>query len=209
MITSDKSPALIPQLEERLRTRFEWGMIADIQAPDIETRIAILRTKAEEQHAVVPDTVLQMIASRYTTNIRELEGSLTRVLAYSRLTGEPLGPDAVQAALASLQSNEPRLPPSPELVIEVVCRYFALDREALLSKSREKRVAYPRQLAMYLMRELAHRSLMEIGAALGGRDHSTVHHGWRKMECSLAIDPETKRDVSSLREMIEQSRRIA
>ncbi len=209
VITSDKSPGLIPQLEERLRTRFEWGMIADIQAPDIETRIAILRSKSEEQHAVVPDSVLQMIASRYTSNIRELEGSLTRVLAYSRLTGEPLGPDAVQAALANMQSNEPRLPPSPDLVIEVVCRYFALDREALLSKSREKRVAYPRQLAMYLMRELAHRSLMEIGAALGGRDHSTVHHGWRKMERSLAIDPETKRDVSSLREMIEQSRRIA
>ena len=119
------------------------------------------------------------------------------------------GPDAVQAALASLQSNEPKLPPSPDLVIEVVCRYFALDKDALLSKSREKRVAYPRQIAMYLMRELAHRSLMEIGAALGGRDHSTVHHGWRKMERSLAIDPETKRDVSSLREMIEQSRRIA
>lgn len=209
VITSDKSPALIPMLEERLRTRFEWGMIADIQAPDVETRIAILRSKAEEQHAVVPDTVLQMIASRFTSNIRELEGSLTRVLAYSRLTGEPLGPDAVQSALASLQSNEPKLPPSPDLVIEVVCRYFALDKDALLSKSREKRVAYPRQLAMYLMRELAHRSLMEIGAALGGRDHSTVHHGWRKMERSLAIDPETKRDVSSLREMIEQSRRIA
>ena len=209
VITSDKSPALIAHLEDRLRTRFEWGMIADIQAPDIETRIAILRTKSEDQHAVVPDNVLQLIASRYTSNIRELEGSLTRVLAYSRLTSEPLTPEIVQSALASLQPNEPRLPPSPDLVIEVVCRYFDLTRDALLSKSREKRVAYPRQLAMYLMRELAHRSLMEIGDALGGRDHSTVHHGWRKMERSLAIDPETKRDVVSLREMIEQSRRSA
>jgi chromosomal replication initiator protein len=209
VITSDKSPALIPQLEERLRTRFEWGMIADIQAPDIETRIAILRGKAEEQHAIVADPVLHLIAARFTNNIRELEGSLTRVLAYSRLTGEPLSPELVQSALASLQSNEPRLPPSPELVIDVICRYFDIDREALLSKSREKRVAYPRQLAMYLMRELAHRSLVEIGDSLGGRDHSTVHHGWRKMERSLAIDPETKRDVASLREMIEQSRRSA
>jgi chromosomal replication initiator protein len=209
VITSDKGPALIAHLEERLRTRFEWGMIADIQAPDIETRIAILRTKSEEQRALVPDNVLQLIASRYTSNIRELEGSLTRVLAYSRLTGEPLTPEVVQSALASLQPNEPRLPPSPDLVIEVVCRYFDITRDALLSKSREKRVAYPRQLAMYLMRELAHRSLMEIGDALGGRDHSTVHHGWRKMERSLAIDPETKRDVVSLREMIEQSRRTA
>ena len=209
VITSDKSPALMSHLEDRLRTRFEWGMIADIQAPDMETRIAILRMKAQEQHAQVPDDVVSLIAARFTSNIRELEGSLTRVLAYSRLTSEPLTPDLVQSALASLEPSEPRLPPSPELIVDVVCRYFVLEREALLSKSREKRVAYPRQLAMYLMRELAHRSLVEIGQSLGGRDHSTVHHGWRKMERSLAIDPETKRDIASLREMIEQSRRSA
>ena len=208
-ITSDKSPALIPQLEERLRTRFEWGMIADIQPPDMETRIAILRAKALEQRVRVADDVLAVIAGRYTNNIRELEGSLTRVLAYARLTSEPLSTELVQSALASLQPDEPRLPPSPDLIMDVVCRYFGLDREALLSKSREKRVAYPRQLAMYLMRELAQRSLVEIGTALGGRDHSTVHHGWRKMERSLVVDPETKRDVSSLREMIERARQIA
>ena len=91
----------------------------------------------------------------------------------------------------------------------MVCRYFEIDREALLSKSREKRVAYPRQLAMYLMRELAHRSLVEIGSTLGGRDHSTVHHGWRKMERSLQVDPETKRDVATLRELIERAREVA
>jgi chromosomal replication initiator protein len=209
VITSDKSPALIPQLEERLRTRFEWGMIADIQAPDMETRVAILRAKAEEQHARVPDEVLHLIASRYTNNIRELEGSLTRVLAYARLTNDPLTLELVQSALASLQPEEPRLPPSPELIMDVVCRYFGIDRDALLSKSREKRVAYPRQLAMYLMRELAQRSLVEIGMSLGGRDHSTVHHGWRKMERSLVIDPETKRDVASLRELVERARQVA
>ena len=93
--------------------------------------------------------------------------------------------------------------------MDVVCRYFGIDRVALLSKSREKRVAYPRQLAMYLMRELAQRSLVEIGISLGGRDHSTVHHGWRKMERSLVVDPETKRDVASLRELIERSRQVA
>jgi len=209
VITSDKSPALIPHLEERLRTRFEWGMIADVQAPDMETRVAILRSKAREQGAVVPDSVLSVIAARFKKNIRELEGSLTRVLAYSRLTREPLTPELVQSALSSLEPTEPRLPPSPGLIIETVCRYFDIDQESLLSKSREKRVAYPRQIAMYLMRELAHRSLVEIGDALGGRDHSTVHHGWRKMERSLAIDPETQRDIGSLREMIEQARRIA
>src|SRR5690606_19021230 len=99
VITSDKSPPLIPQLEERLRTRFEWGMIADIQAPDMETRIAILRAKAQEQHARVPDEVFHLIASRYTNNIRELEGSLTRVLAYARLTNDPLSVELVQSAL--------------------------------------------------------------------------------------------------------------
>jgi chromosomal replication initiator protein len=209
VITSDKSPALIPHLEERLRTRFEWGMIADLQAPDMETRVAILRSKAREQGALVPDAVLNVIAARFKKNIRELEGSLTRVLAYSRLTREPLTPELVQSALSSLEPTEPRLPPSPGLIVETVCRYFDIDQDSLLSKSREKRVAYPRQIAMYLMRELAHRSLVEIGDALGGRDHSTVHHGWRKMERSLAIDPETQRDIGSLREMIEQARRIA
>ena len=209
VITSDKSPALIPHLEERLRTRFEWGLIADIQAPDLEMRVAILREKAIEHGARVPDEVLHAIAARFTNNIRELEGSLTRILAYARLTGEALTIELVQSALASLRADEPKLPPSPDLIMDVVCRYFGIDREALLSKSREKRVAYPRQLAMYLMREMAQRSLVEIGQSLGGRDHSTVHHGWRKMERSLIIDPETKRDVSSLRELVERSRQAA
>ena len=111
--------------------------------------------------------------------------------------------------MASLEPAEPRLPPSPTLIIDTVCRYFEIDHEALVSKSREKRVAYPRQIAMYLMRELAHRSLVEIGTELGGRDHSTVHHGWRKMDRSLAVDPETRRDISGLLEMIEQGRRSA
>jgi chromosomal replication initiator protein len=212
VITSDKSPALIQHLEERLRTRFEQGMIADIQAPDLETRIAILRGKATEQKAGVPDEVLHVIAARFTNNIRELEGArqaLTRILAYARLTEEALTPELVQSALAGLRADEPRLPPSPDLIMDAVCRYFALDRVALLSQSREKRVAYPRQLAMYLIRELAQRSLVEIGDALGGRDHSTVHHGWRKVGRSLGIDPETKRDVASLRELIERSRDVA
>ena len=209
VITSDKSPVLIPDLEERLRSRFEWGMTADIQAPDLETRVAILRSKAEEQRLRIDDDALHVIARRFTNNIRELEGSLTRVVAYSRLTGERIEPALVQSALASLDPTEPRLPPSPEVILSIVCRYFEIDREALLSKSREKRVAYPRQLAMYLMRELAHRSLAEIGQTLGGRDHSTVHHGWSKMERSVQVDPETKRDIGTLRELVERAREVA
>ena len=209
VITSDKSPSLIPHLEERLRTRFEWGLIADLQAPDVETRVAILRAKALEQGLNVPNDVLHLIAARYKKNIRELEGSLTRVLAYSRLTREPLSAALIQAALSSLESNEPKLPPSPSLIINTICTYFDISKEALLSKSREKRVAYPRQLAMYLMREVAHRSLIEIGDELGGRDHSTVHHGWQKMDRSLSIDPETKTDIGNLREMIDQARSVA
>lgn len=209
VITSDKSPQLIPELEERLRSRFEWGLIADIQAPDVETRIAILRSKAEEQHIQLDNDSLNVIARRYTHNIRELEGSLTRVLAYARLVEEPVTPSLVQSALASLDPAEPQLPPSPDVIIDVVCRYFGINREALLSKSRAKRVAYPRQLAMYLIREMSHRSLVEIGAALGGRDHSTVHHGWRKMSRSLQIEPETRQDVTSLRELIDRARQAA
>src|SRR5690606_26670650 len=127
VITSDKSPALIAQLEERLRTRFEWGMIADLQAPDMETRVAILRHKAAEQSIRVRDDVLHVIAARFKNNIRELEGSLTRVVAYSRLTGESLTPDVVASALASLETNEPKLPPSPDLIMDIVCRYFDID----------------------------------------------------------------------------------
>ena len=209
VITSDKSPQLIPELEERLRSRFEWGMIADIQAPDVETRIAILRSKAEEQHLQLDNDSLHVIARRYTHNIRELEGSLTRVLAYARLVEEPVTPALVQSALASLDPAEPQLPPSPEIIIDVVCRYFGIGREALLSKSRAKRVAYPRQLAMYLIREMSHRSLVEIGTVLGGRDHSTVHHGWRKMSRSLQIEPETRQDVTTLRELVERARQAA
>lgn len=209
VLTSDKNPSLITELEERLRTRFEWGLIADIQAPDMETRVAILRAKASEQQATVPDNILHLIAGRFINNIRELEGSLTRVLAYAKLSREPLSPGLVQSALASLAPKEPRLPPSPEVIMDSVCRYFSLTTDDLMSKSREKRVAYPRQIAMYLMRELAHRSLVEIGTVLGNRDHSTVHHGWRKMERSLAIDPETQRDITSLREMVDQARDVA
>ncbi len=209
VISCDQGPSSIPQLEERLRTRFQWGMTADLQPPDVETRIAILRSKTADHDMSVPDDVLELIAARFTTNIRELEGSLTRVIAYSRLTGEPLSPSLMQSALAALESSATRLPPSPSVIIRAVCRYFELDERQLLSRSREKRIAYPRQIAMYLIRELAHRSLVEIGNTLGGRDHSTIHHGWQKMDRALHIDPETKRDVSSIRELIEQSRRSA
>lgn len=209
VISCDQGPSSIPQLEERLRTRFQWGMTADLQPPDVETRIAILRSKTAEQNMAVPDDVIELIAARFTSNIRELEGSLTRVIAYSRLTGEPLTPVLLQSALAALEPAAARLPPSPSLIIGAVCRYFELNERQLLSRSREKRVAYPRQIAMYLIRELAHRSLVEIGNTLGGRDHSTIHHGWQKMERALHVDPETKRDVTTIRELIEQSRRSA
>ena len=209
VITSDKSPQLIPDLEERLLSRFEWGLIADIQAPEIETRIAILRSKAAEQHVHLDNDSLHVIARRYTHNIRELEGSLTRVLAYARLMEESVTPTLVQSALAALDPAEPQLPPTPEVIIDIVCRYFGIGHEELLSKSRAKRVAYPRQLAMYLIREMSHRSLVEIGSVLGGRDHSTVHHGWRKMGRSLQIEPETRQDVTTLRELIERARQAA
>jgi len=209
VITSDSPPQEISTLEERVHSRFQWGLIADIQAPDLETKVAILRKKAALQQIELPNDVAYFISSNTKSNIRELEGSLTRVLAYARLVEEPVTPSLVQSALASLDPAEPQLPPSPEVIIDVVCRYFGIGREALLSKSRAKRVAYPRQLAMYLIREMSHRSLVEIGAALGGRDHSTVHHGWRKMSRSLQIGPETRQDVTSLRELIDRARQAA
>ena len=209
VLASDTSPPLIPDIGERLRSRFEWGLIADILAPDFDTRVAILRSKAREQSVSTRDDVLHIIAQHFTNNVRELEGSLTRVAAYARLSGAEIDVPLAEAALAPLRRTGNDTPPAPSAILDAICRYFSLERDSLLSRSREQRVTYPRHLAMYLMRELTHRSLSDIGRVLGGRDHSTVHHGWSKTERSLTVDPEIRRDVAVLTEIVERSGRAA
>ncbi len=172
IVSSDRPPKSLVTLEERLRSRFEWGLAADIQAPDLETRLAILRSKAERTGRYVPDDVLQEIARRVQSNIRELEGALNRIIAFADLSGTTLNASLVNVALADLLPQHGEL--EPQTVIDVVARYFNLSAEKLLSADRSQNVALPRQLAMYILREDVKVSLPQIGEA----DWRTgSHHG--------------------------------
>ena len=190
VISSDRPPKEIATLEERLRSRFEWGLITDIQPPDLETRIAILRKKVTTDGIAVTDPeVLTFIAGRVTTNIRELEGALTRVVAFSSLTGLPLDVDLAEQVLRDLFPSSGDL---PEVTIgriqEAVCDRFSLTVQELVSQRRSQAVAYPRQVAMYLSRELTDASLPKIGKEFGGRDHTTVLHANAKITRMIKED---------------------
>jgi chromosomal replication initiator protein len=181
VISSDRPPHEIPALEERLRSRFEWGLIADIQAPDIETKVAILKKKAEGEAIPLPDNVALYIASRIKSNIRELEGSLIRLIAYASLTGRPLSLDLAQDVLRNVLDHEERAV-TIEQIQKFVADYYQLKPAELKSRNNSKSVAMPRQVAMYLCKTLTHASLPEIGRSFGGKHHSTVIHSIKKVE---------------------------
>jgi chromosomal replication initiator protein len=200
VISSDRPPKALLTLEERLRSRFEWGLTADIQPPDLETRLAILRAKAERRGRAVPDEILEIIAQRMQSNIRELEGALTRVLAYADLRGLPMSPELVDSALGDLLPRGRKL--HPEQIIKAVADAYELSSERLIGRDRSREVALPRQIAMYLMRKEANVSLPQIGAVLGGRDHTTVMYGCDKIADLLERDEQLRRQVLSIREKI-------
>ena len=202
VLSSDRPPKAISSLEERLRSRFEWGLIADISPPDLETRIAILRAKAEAQNVAVPPPVIDFLAQRIVSNIRELEGALTRVVAYSTLNALPVTIDLAQQMLQNLLQSPRRQSLSPEKIVEVVARYYQVPVEQLRGKARDKQIVLPRQVAMYLMREETEAPLLRIGAALGGRDHSTVLHGCEKIEREMSESDDFRREVGSVRELL-------
>jgi chromosomal replication initiator protein len=202
VISSDRPPKAITQLEDRLRSRFEWGLIADISTPDLETRIAILRAKAEAQNVAVPPPVIDFLAQRIVSNIRELEGALTRIVAYAALQASPVTTQLAQEVLQNILYNPQRKTLSPERIAETVARYYGVPLEQLKGRARDKQVVLPRQIAMYLMREETEAPLLRIGEVLGGRDHSTVLHGCEKIEREMAEDDEFRRDVGALREML-------
>lgn len=206
VITSDRSPQSTPLLEDRLRSRFEWGLIADIQPPDLETRLAILRAKVEEQGTAVPADILDFIAHRAQGNIRALEGLLNRVIAYARLTRAPMTLEMATQAIADMVTRSPRGQRlAPAQIIAAVARYFSLTPEALESKKRSKAFVQARQIAMYLLREETHRPLADIGRALGGRDHTTVLHGCEKITQSINSDASLRRTIMELREILYNS----
>jgi len=190
IISSDRPPKEIPTLQERLITRFEWGVVADIQAPDLETRIAILRAKAEADHLYVPDDVILFLASQVRSNIRELEGSLIRVVAHASLTAVPLTVDSARETLRDLiAKEEASTPVSLEKIQDIVARHYHMDVQDMKSRRRTDAIAFPRQIAMYLARELTDLSTTHIGDAFGGKDHTTVMHATNKIKARLESDP--------------------
>jgi chromosomal replication initiator protein len=200
VVTSDRSPKSMVTLEERLRSRFEWGLIVDVQPPELETRIAILRTKAENAGRIVSDEILEAIAHQIQANIRELEGALTRVLAYSDLSGQPLTMELTRVALTDFTPR--RKDVDPEYVMEVVADAFNLSAEEIVSRNRSKKIALPRQVAMYLMRDVANASFPKIGETLGGRDHTTVLYACDKVSGMLEKDDLFRRQVFQIRDQL-------
>ena len=198
VISSDRPPQAIPTLEERLASRFEWGLIADIQPPDLETRIAILRFKSECRKAQVPNEVIELIARQMQNNIRELEGGLNRVIAYAALVRVPVTLDLARDALSNLIARQEQL--TVEDILNAVAQHYNLSVTDLLGRSRHKEVAMARQVAMYLAREETGASLPKIGQALGGRDHTTVLYGSDKISNQIETDDALRRDLIAIRE---------
>jgi len=200
IVSSDRPPKALVTLEERLRSRFEWGLTADIQPPDLETRLAILRTKSERTGRHVPNEVLEMIAERVQSNIRELEGALNRILAFADLSGTSLTPDLVEVALADLLPQ--RTDVEPEKIIELVAREWQTTVSALLGRDRSHKIAQPRQVAMYLLRKETDASLPQIGEALGGRDHTTVMYAIQKISNEIETKTDLRKRVVNVKQQL-------
>jgi chromosomal replication initiator protein len=201
VVSSDSAPKEIPDIEERLRSRFEWGLIADIQPPDFETRVAILRKKAELERVRLPDEVAYLIASRIKSNIREIEGSLTRIIAYCSLSGGEMTVDVAQDVLSELWGDDEKV-----ITIDHIQRktadFFGVRISDMRAKNRARGIAFPRQIAMYLARQLTHASLAEVGRAFGGKDHTTVIHAVDKVQNLILEDPKFKKTLDTLTQSI-------
>jgi chromosomal replication initiator protein len=199
IVSSDRPPKSLVTLEERLRSRFEWGLTADIQPPDLETRLAILRSKSDRLGRTVPAEIMELIARRVQSNIRELEGALNRIIAFADLSGTALTLQLAEVALADLLPQRGDV--KPDAVVDVVARTFNLSVERLLSPDRSREVALPRQIAMFLMRE-TNVSLPQIGLAMGGRDHTTVMYACEKVADLLERDDKLRRQVVQIRQQL-------
>ena len=202
IIASDKPPKDIDNLEERLRSRFEVGLIVDIQMPDVETRMAILRKKEELEGYNIDNEVIKYIADNIKSNVRELEGALTKVVAKSRLVKQPITLELAEELLRDHITPSERKEITSELIIEVVAEHYNLKTSDLASVTKKKTIAYPRQIAMYLCRELTNVPLVTVGELLGGRDHSTVIHGCEKISTELQTNEQLKSTIESLRKKI-------
>ncbi len=201
VISSDRPPKAILTLEERLRSRFEWGLIVDVQNPDLETRTAILRAKGDALQVPVASDVIDFLAHRIQSNIRELEGCLNRVVAYANLHRQPLTIEVASAALADLLDTSRRKRVTHEDIFREVAQHYSVDQRAIKGRGRSRNVVLPRQVVMYLLREETEASLVEIGALLG-RDHTTVMHGYQKISEEISTDTRLRNDIMTLRQRL-------
>lgn len=205
VICSDRPPKEIPELEERLRSRFEWGMVVDIQPPDLETRVAIIQAKAEEKNFSISLEIAEAIAERIATNIRELEGGFNKVYMHCELHSEKPSLELVAQILGgATQAHSTRRKPSPKQVIEEIAEYYGLRVDDLSGKRRSKDVVLPRQIAMYILRSELDLSFPQIGGHLGGRDHTTIMHGCEKVETLMQTKDPITQEISEVRERIHQ-----
>ncbi len=204
VMTSDRPPGEIGNIEERLRTRFGGGLIADIQPPDLETRIAILRRKAQAEGHSVPDDVLTLVADRFSSNIRELWGALLRVVAFSSVTNHPVDLDLAQRVLKDIFPERSIKPISVSLIKDEVCRFYGISKNDLVGNKRSQSIAYPRQIAMYLSRELTDHSLPKIGGEFGGRDHTTVIYANTKIQRLMTEQRDVYNQIQTLTNLIRQ-----
>jgi len=205
VLSSDRSPIEIPTLEKRLQSRFEWGLIADIQSPDLETRIAILKKKAEIENMGLPDEVATFIAERIKTNIRKLEGCLVRITAYSSLFKEKIDMSSVKEILKGILPEEKPRPITVELVQKTVSKYYKIKESTIKGKKRIKSIVFPRQIAMYLCRELTEDSFPEIGGKFGGKDHTTVMYAYRKIVEQAKKDEALSNELKELENILKTS----
>lgn len=204
ILSSDRPPKEIPTLEDRLRSRFEWGLITDMQAPDFETRIAILKKKADVDNLDIDNEVMVYIANKIKSNIRELEGALIRVVAYSSLTNREITVSLASEALKDIISNKQSRQITIDLIQDIVSSYYSLKVEELKSSRRTRNIAFPRQIAMYLCRKLTDMSLPKIGEEFGGRDHTTVIHAYEKISGNIKKDESLENVIEELTKKIKQ-----
>ena len=205
IISSDKPPRDIPLLEERLKSRFEWGILADISMPDYETRLAILRKKVQSDNIIIDDYILSVIATKVDSNIRELEGALNKIIAYASLTHNPITIEMAEKSINDIVLQKEKVI-SADYIQEVVSKYFNLDKKDLISTKKSNDIAHPRQIAMYLCRTVAGMSFPKIGAEFGNRDHTTVMHAVNKIEKEIKQNTNTKLIVESVKNIIQEDK---
>jgi chromosomal replication initiator protein len=200
ILSSDRPPKAIHSLEDRLLSRFEWGLLADVQPPDLETRMAILRFKADDQAIALPNDVVEFIARRAQNNIRELEGAFNKVVAHATMTRQAISINLTRTALKDIVTRRSEL--TTKQVLIAVARFYRIDEKVLIGRNRTKDIAAARHMIMYLAREETNSSLPQIGQVLGGRDHTTIKHGLEKIASSIEEDDKLRREMLAIREMI-------